>query len=123
MANEDKLIKFVVGGRRSGKTTQLIKWAMEFIEGGPDRVIVTYNSQGVQEIRSRIREVYGVDLPEWRVITQQQLREGYLRGHTIGKIEVGLDEIEPSLTYGGYKVALIATTGRVHEDLGVGEGL
>ena len=109
---------YLIGGRRSGKTTVLVEWLLEEPETHQDkvRVAVVANEGFATELLAHIRKEEPT-FPAWRITTVERANRD-LRG-LAGRVVLSVDNLESLLVrvLGGHPVEIVTATGDV-VDLG-----
>ena len=109
---------YLIGGRRSGKTTALVEWLLEEPETSEDkvRVAVVANESFAKELLAHVRQEEPT-FPAWRITTVEHAKSD-LRG-LAGRVVLSVDNLESLLVrvLGGHPVEIVTATGDV-TDLG-----
>lgn len=97
------------GGRRSGRTTRLIKWLIEGQKNGERRVVMVHSKAEADRIRRHIDEYEDWDTDPveiWQITTYDRTSD--LVGKKVS--EVAIDNLEMMLPRVGAPITLITAT-------------
>lgn len=102
------MTEFLIAGRGTGKTTTAINW----VHGGPDRRLVSFNEPAAENARRMDRSRPGAPLHRDHVMSYSQVANGRSLGLAHGT-ELAVDDLEQMLhMIFGYPVGLVTATGR-----------
>ena len=87
-------MKWLVGGRASGRTTEMLRWVAESSDGDV-RVLISLTSDEAMMNLRRAREM-GLEVESWQFIGWEEVRDGRFRGSRIGYPDVrfGIDNLD-----------------------------
>lgn len=105
-------MKFMIAGRREGKTCELVRWALEGHETNSypfwSRVILTCSISRADQIRK--------DYPELdyrQVFSMHEWMHARL-GKSIKPVEIGIDDINDYLAHEFGNVTFVTASGELH---------